>query len=66
MIEGRRPLNGTVTPGGNKNEALPALAATLLTEEPVVLDNVMRINSVEEKVKRTLDTLRVTIDHGHS
>jgi UDP-N-acetylglucosamine 1-carboxyvinyltransferase len=46
VIEGRRPLNGTMTPGGNKNEALPALAATLLTEDPVVLDNVPRIRDV--------------------
>jgi UDP-N-acetylglucosamine 1-carboxyvinyltransferase len=34
-------------PGGNKNEALPALAATLLTAEPVVLRNVPRIRDVE-------------------
>lgn len=46
VIEGRRPLHGSVTPGGNKNEALPALAATLLSEEPVVLDNVPRIRDV--------------------
>jgi UDP-N-acetylglucosamine 1-carboxyvinyltransferase len=46
VIEGRRTLNGTVVPGGNKNEALPALAATLLSEDPVVLDNVPRIRDV--------------------
>jgi hypothetical protein len=32
-------------------------------DRPVVLDNVMRINSVEERVKSTLDTLRVTVDN---
>lgn len=47
VIEGGRRLSGSLTPGGNKNEALPALAATLLTEEPVTLRNVPRIRDVE-------------------
>lgn len=47
IIGGRRRLSGSVTPGGNKNEALPVLAATLLTEEPVTLRNVPRIADVE-------------------
>ncbi len=46
VIEGRRKLSGTVTPSGNKNEALPILAATLLTDEPMVLKNVPRIRDV--------------------
>ena len=36
VIEGGHPLHGEVTPSGNKNAALPLLAACLLTEEPVV------------------------------
>ena len=40
VIGGRRRLSGSVTPSGNKNEALPVIAATLLTEEPVILRNV--------------------------
>ena len=47
IIEGGQPLSGTVVPAGNKNAALPALAATLLTEEEVVLRNVPRIRDVE-------------------
>lgn len=47
VIEGRRRLSGVVTPSGNKNEALPTLAATLLTKEPVILRNVPRIRDVE-------------------
>src|ERR671920_986657 len=47
VIEGGTPLSGTVAPAGNKNAALPALAATLLTEEEVVLRNVPRIRDVE-------------------
>ena len=42
IIEGSVPLKGEVTPAGNKNAALPLLAACLLTEEPVILHNVPR------------------------
>lgn len=47
VIEGGVPLSGTITPAGNKNGALPIIAATLLTDEPVVLSNVPRISDVE-------------------
>ena len=47
VIEGGVPLSGTVVPAGNKNGALPILAAALLTEEEVVVRNVPRIRDVE-------------------
>src|SRR2546430_6419047 len=47
VIEGGYPLSGTMVPAGNKNAALPALAACLLTEEEVVLRNIPRIRDVE-------------------
>jgi UDP-N-acetylglucosamine 1-carboxyvinyltransferase len=47
VIEGGVPLSGTVVPAGNKNGALPILAACLLTEDEVVLRNVPRIADVE-------------------
>ncbi len=47
VIEGGHPLSGTLVPAGNKNAALPVLAATLLTEEEVVLRNIPRIRDVE-------------------
>ena len=47
MIEGGVPLRGTVVPAGNKNGALPILAACLLTEEEVTLRNVPRISDVD-------------------
>ena len=50
IIEGGQPLSGTVVPAGNKNAALPALAAALLTEEPVVLHNIPRIRDVEAMI----------------
>jgi UDP-N-acetylglucosamine 1-carboxyvinyltransferase len=45
-IEGGIPLRGEITPSGNKNAALPILAATLLTSEPVILHNVPSIRDV--------------------
>lgn len=46
LIEGGNRISGEVIPSGNKNEALPALAACLLTDDEVVLDNVPRIRDV--------------------
>ncbi|HVW16697.1 MAG TPA: UDP-N-acetylglucosamine 1-carboxyvinyltransferase [Solirubrobacteraceae bacterium] len=46
VIEGGVPLAGTITPAGNKNAALPILAASLLTEDEVVVRNVPRIEDV--------------------
>src|ERR687889_13651 len=47
VIEGGVPLSGTVVPAGNKNAALPLLAACLLTDEQVLLHNVPRIRDTE-------------------
>src|SRR5438093_7962484 len=46
IIEGGTPLHGEITPAGNKNEALPLIAASLLTDEPMTLHNVPRIRDV--------------------
>jgi len=50
-IRGGRPLSGTIVPKGNKNAALPMLAATLLTAEPVRLDNVPSIRDVATMIE---------------
>jgi UDP-N-acetylglucosamine 1-carboxyvinyltransferase len=47
VIEGGVPLSGTMIPAGNKNGALPILAACLLTDEEVTLRNVPRISDVD-------------------
>jgi UDP-N-acetylglucosamine 1-carboxyvinyltransferase len=47
IVEGGRPIQGTLRPAGNKNEALPVIAASLLVSGPVVLDNLPRIGDVE-------------------
>ena len=50
VIEGGAPLSGTMTPAGNKNGALPILAACLLTEDPITVTNVPRIRDVDAMV----------------
>jgi UDP-N-acetylglucosamine 1-carboxyvinyltransferase len=55
LIEGGRRLSGTVEVEGNKNAALPLLAACLLTTEECVLQNVPRIGDVEVMARLLLD-----------
>jgi len=55
VIEGGIPLSGRVSAAGNKNGALPILAATLLAGEPVTLRNVPRIRDVETMVALLAD-----------
>src|SRR5947199_10675313 len=55
VIEGGAPLSGTVTVAGNKNGALPILAACLLTHEPVTLASVPRIRDVETMLELLAD-----------
>jgi UDP-N-acetylglucosamine 1-carboxyvinyltransferase len=55
LIEGGRRLSGAVEVEGNKNAALPLLAACLLTKEACVLTNVPRISDVEVMARLLLD-----------
>jgi UDP-N-acetylglucosamine 1-carboxyvinyltransferase len=55
VIEGGRPLSGTVRAAGNKNAALPVLAASVLASEEVRLTNVPRIRDVETMVELLAD-----------
>ena len=50
VIEGGVPLHGTVVPSGNKNAALPMLAAALLTDRPVTLHNLPNIGDVQTMI----------------
>ena len=50
VVSGGRELGGTIRPAGNKNAALPALAATLMSAEPVTIRNVPRIRDVRTLV----------------
>src|SRR5947209_2256260 len=55
VIEGGRALSGAVEVEGNKNAALPLLAACLLTTQECVLTNVPRISDVEVMTRLLLD-----------
>src|SRR2546425_4731201 len=61
VIEGGHPVGGDVTPSGNKNEALPLLAAALLAAGSVVIENVPRIRDVTTLIE-LLRALRVRVD----
>ena len=56
VITGGTPLQGEIPTSGSKNSALPALAAALLTEEPVTLHRIPRVRDI-----RTMQRLLVDI-----
>jgi UDP-N-acetylglucosamine 1-carboxyvinyltransferase len=56
IVEGGQRLAGTIRPAGNKNAALPIVAAALLSDQPVVLSNVPRIRDVETLVELVRST----------
>lgn len=64
LIEGGRPLEGRVTASGAKNAALPAMAASLLTDELVVLRNVPRVRDIST-LRSLLDELGVDSSVTH-
>src|SRR5947209_17475817 len=51
VVEGGRTLKGSIRPSGNKNAALPIVAAALISEKPVHLENVPRIRDIETLVE---------------
>lgn len=61
IIEGGIPLNGEITASGNKNAALPLLAACLLTDQPVTLHNLPDIRDVRT-MRSLLQSLGVSIE----
>jgi len=63
VIEGARPLSGVIRAAGNKNAALPIVAASLLTDEPVTLTNVPAIRDVETMLELVAD-LGVDVQQG--
>lgn len=66
IIEGGRPLSGVIRPTGNKNAAMPLLAAALLTDQKVVLRNVPEIGDVRTVVELLSDLgveISTTGDH---
>jgi len=62
IIGGRQPLHGEIVPSGNKNAALPLLAACLLTDEPIILRNLPEIKDVTA-MRLLLESLGVNIEN---
>lgn len=60
-VKGGNPISGRIRPQGNKNEALPLLAACLLTSEEVILNNVPAIEDVQ-LMMQILRSLGVTVE----
>jgi UDP-N-acetylglucosamine 1-carboxyvinyltransferase len=56
VIKGGQPLSGVIRPAGNKNGALPIIAASLLADEPVLLRNVPHIRDVEALLQLVAST----------
>lgn len=61
VITGGRPLHGTVQPSGNKNAALPMMAACLLTEDPVILHNMPNIKDTQT-MRQLLESLGLMVE----
>lgn len=61
LVQGGRSLEGTLMPAGNKNEALPVLAASLLCDAPIVLQNLPRIHDIVDMI-RLLEHLGAKIE----
>jgi UDP-N-acetylglucosamine 1-carboxyvinyltransferase len=55
VVTGGRTLSGTIRPAGNKNAALPVIAAALLADSPVTLSNIPRIRDVETLLELIAD-----------
>jgi len=64
VVRGGTPLLGTVRISGAKNAALPAMAAALLTEEPVVLENIPQVRDIETE-RRLLAAMGAEVELGY-
>jgi len=64
VIRGGSPLVGTVKVSGAKNAALPAMAAALLTEEPVILENIPQVRDIETE-RKLLAAMGAEVELGY-
>src|SRR6202022_597002 len=64
VIRGGTPLLGTIRISGAKNAALPAMAAALLTEEPVILENVPQVRDIET-TRKLLSAMGAEVELGY-
>jgi UDP-N-acetylglucosamine 1-carboxyvinyltransferase len=64
VIRGGNPLLGTIRVSGAKNAALPAMAAALLTEDPVILENIPDVRDIQTE-RRLLESLGAQVELGY-
>jgi UDP-N-acetylglucosamine 1-carboxyvinyltransferase len=64
VIRGGNPLRGTIRVSGAKNAALPAMAAALLTEEPIILENIPQVRDIET-TRRLLASMGAEVELGY-
>src|SRR5437868_12674850 len=64
VIRGCNPLLGTIRISGAKNAALPAMAAALLTDEPVILDNIPQVRDIET-TRKLLAAMGAEVELGY-
>ena len=64
VIRGGNPLLGTIRVSGAKNAALPAMAAALLTDEPVILENVPQVRDIET-TRKLLSSIGAEVELGY-
>ncbi len=64
VIRGGKPLLGTVRVSGSKNSALPCMAAAILTEEEVVLENIPQVRDIETE-RKLLTSMGAEVELGY-
>jgi UDP-N-acetylglucosamine 1-carboxyvinyltransferase len=64
VVRGGNPLLGTIRVSGAKNAALPAMAAALLTDEPVVLENIPQVRDIET-TRKLLSSMGAEVELGY-
>jgi len=64
VVRGGNPLLGTIRVSGAKNAALPAMAAALLTEEPVILENIPQVQDIET-TRKLLAAMGAEVELGY-
>jgi UDP-N-acetylglucosamine 1-carboxyvinyltransferase len=64
VVRGGNPLLGTIRVSGAKNAALPCMAAALLTDEPVILENIPHVRDIET-TRKLLATMGAEVELGY-
>ena len=64
VIRGGNPLLGTIKISGAKNSALPCMAAAILTEDEVILENIPQVHDIETE-RRLLESMGAEVELGY-